>query len=97
MGIESDGIIKGCLSLHGDEFVEGNIRERSLAKIWNDKNSFKYNRRFEPSMLKGICKDCKWGSICRGGCSEKSVSYTGELHNSPFCLYHYEKEKGIIE
>ena len=96
MGIESDGTIKGCLSLHGDEFTEGNIRERSLADIWNDKHKFRYNRRFEPSQLKGICKDCKWGAICRGGCSEKSISYTGELHNSPFCLYHYEKEKGII-
>lgn len=96
LGIESDGAIKGCLSLHGDEFIEGNVRETSLADIWNDKNKFKLNRRFSPSMLKGICKDCKWGSLCRGGCSEKAISYTRTTHQSPFCLYNYEKEKGII-
>jgi len=95
LGIESDGTIKGCLSLHGDEFIEGNIRERSLADIWNDKNNFKLNRRFSPDKLKGICQKCKWGSICRGGCSEKATSYTGSRFESPYCLYQYEKAHGI--
>ena len=96
MGIESDGTIKGCLSLHGDEFIEGNIRERSLADIWNDKNKFRLNRRFSPDNLSGICKNCKWGSVCRGGCAEKAKSYTGSRFESPFCLYQYEKEHNII-
>lgn len=95
IGIESDGTIKGCLSLHGKEFEEGNIRENSLAEIWNNKNNFKLNRRFSPDKLKGICKECKWGSICRGGCSEKASSYTGTRFESPFCLYQYEKSHGI--
>lgn len=97
LGIESDGTVKGCLSLHGDEFVEGNIRTRSLADIWNNKNSFKLNRRFSPDKLQGYCKDCKWGSLCRGGCSEKSTSYTGSRYESPFCLYKYEQEHNITE
>ena len=96
LGIESDGTIKGCLSLHGKDFEEGNIRERSLAEIWNDKNNFKLNRRFSPDKLQGICKDCKWGSICRGGCSEKAKSFTGSRFESPFCLYQYEKKHNII-
>jgi len=96
MGIESDGTIKGCLSLHGKDYIEGNIRERSLKEIWTDKNCFKLNRRFSPDCLTGICKGCKWGQICRGGCSEKAKSYTGSKYGSPFCLYNYEKNHGII-
>ena len=96
LGIESDGTIKGCLSLHGEEFDEGNIREKSLAEIWNDKNKFKLNRRFSPDKLQGICKKCKWGTICRGGCAEKAKSYTGSRFASPFCLYQYEKEHNIL-
>lgn len=90
LGIESDGTIKGCLSLQNDRFIEGNIREKSLAEIWNNPENFSYNRRFTPSMLEGICKNCKYGQLCRGGCTEKAVSYTGNPHESPFCLYHIE-------
>ena len=96
IGIESDGSIKGCLSLHGDDFIEGNIREKSLKEIWTSKENFKYNRRFSPDQLQGICKDCKYGAICRGGCSEKSLSFTGTRYGSPYCLYNYEKTRGII-
>lgn len=91
IGIESDGGIKGCLSMQDKKYIEGNIREKSLKEIWEDKTSFLYNRRFKMSDLKGICKDCEYGGICRGGCSEKAESYTGELHNQPFCLYHIEQ------
>lgn len=93
IGIESDGAIKGCLSLHGDDYIEGRIRERSLSDIWNDKENFKYNRRFSPDMLVGICKGCKWGAICRGGCSEKAQTFTGTPYGSPFCLYNIEKRR----
>ena len=96
MGIESDGTIKGCLSLHGEDYLEGNIRKRPLKDIWEDKNCFKLNRRFSPENLTGICKDCKWGAIWRGGCSEKAKSYTGSKFGSPFCLYDYEKRNNIV-
>lgn len=97
IGIESDGTVKGCLSIHhGKEYEEGNVRERSLIDIWNDKNGFKYNRRFNPDNLQGICKECKYGPICRGGCSLQAKSYTGSEFGSPFCVYNYEKNHGII-
>ena len=92
IGIESDGGIKGCLSLHGEDYIEGRIRERNLKEIWNDKNNFKYNRRFEISQLEGICKDCKYGAICRGGCTEKALSFTGTPYGSPYCLYRIESK-----
>ena len=95
LGIESDGTIKGCLSIHGENYVEGNIRERSLKEIWNDKNRFKYNRQFSTELLTGICKDCKWGAICRGGCTEKATTCTGSPYESPYCLYNYELTHNI--
>ena len=95
IGIESDGSVKGCLSMQDKIYIEGNIREKSLKEIWTNPDGFRYNRRFDLSELGGICKDCKYGAICRGGCSEKSMSYTGQLHNSPFCLYDMEK-KGLV-
>lgn len=95
LGIESDGTIKGCLSIHGKDYEEGNIRNKSLKEIWSNKNGFKYNRRFSPDMLTGICKDCKWGAICRGGCSEKAMSFTGTPFESPYCLYRYEQTHNI--
>ena len=95
LGIESDGTIKGCLSIHGDGFEEGNVREKSLKEIWESKNGFLYNRRFSPDKLSGICKDCKWGAICRGGCTEKALTCTGNPYESPYCLYRYEKTHDI--
>ncbi|MFC1559699.1 radical SAM protein [Candidatus Margulisiibacteriota bacterium] len=95
LGITSDGGIKGCLSLP-DEFLEGNIRNRKLSEIWNDPDSFAYNRRFEKEHLQGFCKTCEHGETCRGGCSDIAYSLTGSLHDNPLCLYRIETEKQCL-
>lgn len=87
VAIECDGGVKGCIAMVG---TEGNIRETSLKDIWNDYNKFAYNRRFTPSMLKGYCKKCKFGHICRGGCSENTTSSAGTEDETPYCLYKIE-------
>jgi len=91
MGIQSDGGVKGCMSLP-DGFVEGNIREKSIADIWNDLNSFSYNRNFKKEDLNGECKDCKHGRRCRGGCLTVSTSLTGKPHCDPYCLNLIERK-----
>lgn len=90
LGIGSDGTIRGCLSLQLDKFIEGNTHEKSLKEIWNDKNSFKYNRRFDCSMLTGYCKDCLYASVCKGGCVRGASVNGGRC--SKYCLYKFEKE-----
>ena len=92
MGIESHGDVKGCLSLPSrlndrEDFIEGNVRERSLVEIWNDPDAFAYNRKFELDDLKGDCSGCEYGEICRGGCTWTSVSHHGHAHQFPQC-YH---------
>lgn len=90
LGLKSDGNVTGCLIL-SDSFIEDNVRRRRLIDVWNDPKSFSYNRHFSENMLKGKCRSCRWGKICRGGCREASFSFTGDMFESPFCLYHLEK------
>lgn len=91
LGIQSDGGVKGCLSLP-DQFVEGNVRDRGIVEIWNDPNSFSYNRGFRREDLENGCRGCRYGRICRGGCLTVSVSLTGKNHGDPYCLRLIEKE-----
>jgi radical SAM protein with 4Fe4S-binding SPASM domain len=92
MGIESNGDVKGCLSLPSGlngrhDFVEGNLRTRRLPEIWNDPNAFAYNRQFRTEDLQGKCAGCAFGEICRGGCTWTSVALAGHPHDFPHCFY----------
>lgn len=93
-GIQSDGGIKGCLSIP-DEYTEGNIRKRSIIDFWNDPSSFSYNRNFKNKSLGPLCIDCRHGEKCKGGCMSTSTAFTSKPHNSPYCFYRYEEKKGL--
>jgi len=97
LGIESNGDIKGCLSLPSsrnqeDRFREGNIRQRPLKEIWRDPDAFAYNRKFTPQQLQGFCRQCEYGEICRGGCNWTAFSHTGDCGGNPYCYYRQLKE-----
>jgi radical SAM protein with 4Fe4S-binding SPASM domain len=87
VGIQSDGAVKGCLSLQDDRFVEGNVLDRSLREIWEDPGAFAYTRRFELAMLHGACARCEYGELCRGGCTFMSVGAVGRPGGDPYCLH----------
>lgn len=102
LGIESNGNIKGCLSLPSAkndvfDFIEGNVRERTLADIWTDEDAFAYNRKFTVEQLTGFCRTCRYNDICRGGCSWTAFSHTGSRYENPFCYYRVAVENGLIE
>ncbi|MCU0660932.1 MAG: radical SAM protein [Myxococcota bacterium] len=92
IGIESNGNVKGCLSImagyneEGKDYVEGNVRQRPLADIWNDPNAFAYNRKWSIEQLRGFCQQCKHATVCRGGCLGKRVA-SGQLGEYTQCLY----------
>jgi len=94
VGIESDGAIKGCLSMP-EEFVEGNIRDSSFTEIWNNPDNFAYNRRFTRETARGFCHDCKYLPLCRGGCTTTSYAASGCRADNPYCIYRMECEAGI--
>jgi radical SAM protein with 4Fe4S-binding SPASM domain len=95
VGIESDGGVKGCLSLQAsleghrdsDPFREGNLRSRRLADIWFDPQAFAYNRHQTLADLTGECKRCRYARRCRGGAKCVAAAATGRLGEDPFC-YH---------
>ena len=84
-GITSSGGVKGCLSLP-DSFIEGNVREEPLKKIWGDPHRFAYNRLFNPDALAGACSGCTYAKICRGGCTAIAVAVHGKPGVSSHCL-----------
>lgn len=92
IGITSDGGIVGCLSMGNDRFIEGNIRKRSLVDIWNDDNTFAYNRREDLNVPGPNCVGCKQEPFCKGGCNSVSYVLTNRFHNDPYCFYAIEQE-----
>lgn len=90
LGIRSNGDITGCLSQQMEKYIEGNVRKNSLIDIWNNPNSFKYNRCFSCDELGGYCKECEHKEICRGGCSRASTTES-DLRSSHYCLHKIEK------
>lgn len=85
VSIESDGNVKGCPNMNNSE---GNVQEKSFSKIWQDHNSFKYNRFPDLSSLKGYCTQCDHKFVCRGGCPTNPQ--TKKMQN-PYCLHKIEQ------
>lgn len=85
IGIDSIGNVRGCEAMYDDSFIEGNLRERTLAEIWNDPDAFRYNRAFDPSLLTGACTECAYGARCAAGCRSYNYFVHGKLYESPFC------------
>ena len=63
----------------------GNIRERSLASMYQDSELFKELRR--PWEFKGVCGICEFNTIC-GGSRSRAYALTGDhLASDPWCAY----------
>jgi len=90
LGIQSDGGVKGCLSLP-DTFVVGNLHEDKLAELWEG-DAFASWR--EPVSRHGFCADCPHGETCEAGCTELAVTYAGHRGDNPMCLYRIEQNLG---
>jgi len=93
-GIESNGDVKGCLSMP-EEFVEGNIRSSSFTAIWEKPGGFAYNRAFTKETAGGACRECRYLPLCRGGCATTSFSQSGCRADNPYCIYQMELKQGI--
>ncbi|KYK24463.1 hypothetical protein AYK24_06150 [Thermoplasmatales archaeon SG8-52-4] len=95
IGIQSNGDIKGCLSLPS-EFIEGNIRKNTIKELWKNPSFCSYNRDFKISDLKNNCIGCKYGKKCRGGCLGVSIGITGKSNGDPYCFKLIEENPSIL-
>ncbi|HEX6159620.1 MAG TPA: GDL motif peptide-associated radical SAM/SPASM maturase [Thermoanaerobaculia bacterium] len=87
MGIEADGVIKGCPSLPTVGFSGGNVRDLTLEDIWKYSKEIRFSRDRQISELWGRCGSCYYADVCRGGCTWTSTVLFGRPGNNPYCHY----------
>jgi radical SAM protein with 4Fe4S-binding SPASM domain len=80
----ANGDVKGCPS-HPRELVCGNIRQTSLADIWNDESHFWYNTAWQESQVTGACASCPHHGLCRAGCTTMALATSGSVYENPYC------------
>ena len=85
IGIESNGVVKGCPTLGGPTNLAGSIREHPLDELWARAPELTYVRRRGTTELWGLCADCYYADICMGGCTATSEPLLGRPGNNPYC------------
>jgi radical SAM protein with 4Fe4S-binding SPASM domain len=99
IGIESDGVVKGCPSLPTAPYVGGNVRDLSLEQIWNEAPELQFVRKRTSEELWGFCGTCYYKETCMGGCAWTAHCTVGKRGNNPFCYHRAAtlKEQGLRE
>ncbi len=85
LGIEANGAVKGCPSLHTVPWTGGNIRDASLRDIWERSAPLRYMRDRTVDDLWGYCRTCYYADVCRAGCTWTGFSLFGKPGNNPLC------------
>jgi len=88
LGIQSNGNIKGCLTLP-DDFVVSNIRKDDLKDILNSDLNNKTNEFINNTIANSYCGDCRMFNRCKGGCLGTAISL--ESYENPYCLRAIEQ------
>lgn len=88
--ITPEGNIVPCThfwGMNGD-----NLRDHSFQWIWENSKLLNYFRSILLDDVKGHCRDCKWLSLCHGGCKAENYA-NGDIFYSNFnCWVAYEGE-----
>jgi radical SAM protein with 4Fe4S-binding SPASM domain len=85
ISIESNGMIKNCPSLGGDDNTGGSWRDHSLRDLWAKAPQLRYFRERTVDDLWGYCRDCYYAESCMGGCTAAAEPLLGRPGNNPFC------------
>ncbi len=86
-GIRYNGDVVGCASLRDGQFVEGNVRDKTIKEIWEGENSFAWNRKLKKSDLSGFCAKCQYGAYCLAGCAVLKFTTGNKLRENNYCSY----------
>lgn len=93
IGIRANGDISPCLSIRDDSFIEDNIRNTPLKKIWTKPGAFSSTRQMSADKLKGFCRSCPYAAICLGGCTGLKLTFQKHIHENEFCMFRIEMEQ----
>lgn len=95
-GVLHNGDIVGCTSIRNEKFIEGNIKERNLRSLWEDKKSFGWRRKAAKEQLSGICGTCKYSVKCLGGCANVRLTLGGDINaENEYCSYNFALRKNL--
>lgn len=92
--IIGNGNVYTCAASVEEEFCLGNVKEKSLVEIWENRLD---NLLFQEKLYNNFpCKDCKYFAICKGGCPMNAYKQYGTV-NAPDgrCLLGVELMKEI--
>ena len=99
MGIDADGVVKGCPSLQS-QYLAGSLKTQSLESLWQaESGPIAFNRQRTVDDLWGFCRTCPFAETCLGGCSFTAHAVVGRPGNNPFCHFraHTLKKRGLRE
>lgn len=85
LGIESDGLVKGCPSLPSTEWGGGTIRDHALVDLWERATALRYTRDRTVDDLTGFCRTCYYADTCRAGCTWTASVLFGRPGDNPYC------------
>jgi radical SAM protein with 4Fe4S-binding SPASM domain len=85
LGLEADGTLKGCPSLHTGAWGGGNVRAASLRDLWERSAPLRYTRDRGVDDLWGYCRGCYYADVCMSGCTWTAHSFFGKPGNNPYC------------
>jgi radical SAM protein with 4Fe4S-binding SPASM domain len=99
LGIESDGTVKACPSLPTAPYAGGNVRDLSLAHLWEHGEAIRFARDRALDELWGFCRTCYYADTCRAGCSFTAHCTLGRRGNNPFCYHRVSqlRRRGLRE
>ena len=86
VAITYEGKVRGC-SILPPEFDAGDLHAERLRDIWADSARFGYSTAFDATKLTGDCARCRFGALCRAGCTATAYYSTGTVYNNPYCIY----------
>ena len=80
LGLLARGEYALCgIGQHVPELAMGDVREVSLAEVWQCHPVLKRLRRGLPGQLQGICADCLMNGACMGACVASNYQVSGDL------------------
>ena len=87
ISISPTGDVYPCQLLHLDEFLAGNVHERSIKEIYQNSPALKRCAKLDvDTMVK--CRDCAIRYICGGACRARGYYETGDINSTgDFCNY----------